>query len=141
MYIFFFSYFKINNGSQKINFSVPTGNFGDVFAGYIAKKMGLPINKLIVATNKNDILNVLTKQDMDEAYQIISGWNNYSPTPLISLNKLSKELNIKKIFYKKFLLTVCNALVDYFIFSPGVFFFLYYIFFLKKFKYHFIYSG
>ncbi len=43
--------------------------------------------------NKNDILNVLAKQDMDEAYQIISGWNNYSPTPLISLNKLSKELN------------------------------------------------
>ena len=53
---YFFSYFKVNNGSQKINFSVPTGNFGDVFAGYIAKKMGLPINKLIVATNKNDIL-------------------------------------------------------------------------------------
>jgi threonine synthase len=53
---YFFSYFKINNSSQKINFSVPTGNFGDVFAGYIAKKMGLPINKLIVATNKNDIL-------------------------------------------------------------------------------------
>ena len=53
---YFFSYFKINNDSQKINFSVPTGNFGDVFAGYIAKKMGLPINKLIVATNKNDIL-------------------------------------------------------------------------------------
>ena len=50
--------------------------------------------------NKNDILKVLAKQDMDEAYQIISGWNNYSPTPLISLNKLSKELNIKKIFYK-----------------------------------------
>jgi len=50
--------------------------------------------------NKNDILNVLTKQDMDEAYQIISGWNNYSPTPLISLNKLSKALNVKKIFYK-----------------------------------------
>ena len=53
---YFFSYFKINNGDQKINFSVPTGNFGDVFAGYVAKKMGLPINKLIVATNKNDIL-------------------------------------------------------------------------------------
>jgi threonine synthase len=53
---YFFSYFKINKGRQKINFSVPTGNFGDVFAGYIAKKMGLPINKLIVATNKNDIL-------------------------------------------------------------------------------------
>ncbi len=53
---YFFSYFQTQNGNQKINFSVPTGNFGDVFAGYIAKKMGLPINKLIVATNKNDIL-------------------------------------------------------------------------------------
>ena len=50
--------------------------------------------------NKNEILNVLSKKDMDEAYRIISVWNNYSPTPLISLNKLSKELNIKKIFYK-----------------------------------------
>jgi len=50
--------------------------------------------------NKYEILNALAKQDMDEAYQIISRWNNYSPTPLISLNKLSKELNIKKIFYK-----------------------------------------
>ena len=35
---------------------MPTGNFGDIYAGYIAKKMGLPINKLIIATNKNDIL-------------------------------------------------------------------------------------
>ena len=42
--------------STKVNFSVPTGNFGDVYAGYIAKKMGLPIDKLIVATNENDIL-------------------------------------------------------------------------------------
>ena len=36
---------------------VPTGNFGDVYAGYLAKKLGLPINKLIVATNQNDILH------------------------------------------------------------------------------------
>ena len=50
--------------------------------------------------NKNEILNVLAKQDMDEAYQTISQWDKYSPTPLISLNKLSKELNVKKIFYK-----------------------------------------
>ena len=50
---YFYSYFQI---SSKINFSVPTGNFGDVYAGYIAKKMGLPIDKLIVATNENDIL-------------------------------------------------------------------------------------
>ncbi len=53
---YFFSYFKIAQKGEKINFSVPTGNFGDVYAGYVAKKMGLPINKLIIATNKNDIL-------------------------------------------------------------------------------------
>ena len=41
---------------RKVSFSVPTGNFGDVFAGYAAKKMGVPIERLIVATNRNDIL-------------------------------------------------------------------------------------
>ena len=53
---YFFSYFKVVKETEKINFSVPTGNFGDIYAGYIAKKMGLPINKLIIATNSNDIL-------------------------------------------------------------------------------------
>ena len=53
---YFFSYFRVATKDEKINFSVPTGNFGDIYAGYIAKKMGLPINKLIIATNKNDIL-------------------------------------------------------------------------------------
>ena len=53
---YFFAYFKIAKEEKKINFSVPTGNFGDVYAGYVAKKMGLPINKLIIATNNNDIL-------------------------------------------------------------------------------------
>ncbi|HUD27840.1 MAG TPA: threonine synthase [Novosphingobium sp.] len=42
---------------RKVAFSVPTGNFGDVFAGYVAAQMGLPIEKLIVATNVNDILH------------------------------------------------------------------------------------
>jgi len=50
--------------------------------------------------SKSDILNVLTKRDIDEAYNIISSWDNYSPTPLISLNKLSKKLKLNKIFYK-----------------------------------------
>jgi threonine synthase len=39
-----------------VSFSVPTGNFGDVLAGYVAKRMGLPIDRLMVATNRNDIL-------------------------------------------------------------------------------------
>jgi threonine synthase len=54
---YFFSYFEVAKNNERLNYSVPTGNFGDVYAGYIAKKMGLPINKLIVATNSNDILN------------------------------------------------------------------------------------
>jgi threonine synthase len=53
---YFYAFFKIEEKEKKVNFSVPTGNFGDVYAGYISKRMGLPINKLIVATNRNDIL-------------------------------------------------------------------------------------
>ncbi len=51
---YFYAAFKFEK--KKVSFSVPTGNFGDVYAGYMAKKMGLPIDKLIVATNENDIL-------------------------------------------------------------------------------------
>ena len=47
---YFYAYFKVGNG-QSLSFSVPTGNFGDIYAGYLAKKLGLPIDKLIVATN------------------------------------------------------------------------------------------
>ena len=54
---YFYSYFLIEENNDPINFSVPTGNFGDVYAGYLAKKMGLPINKFVVATNQNDILH------------------------------------------------------------------------------------
>ena len=53
---YFYTYFQTQD-KRPINFSVPTGNFGDVYAGYLSKKMGLPINKFIVATNKNDILH------------------------------------------------------------------------------------
>jgi len=53
---YFYSYF-LSKTDQPINFSVPTGNFGDIYAGYLAKKLGLPINKLIVATNQNNILH------------------------------------------------------------------------------------
>jgi threonine synthase len=41
---------------QRVSFSVPTGNFGDIFAGFLAKRMGLPVDRLIIATNRNDIL-------------------------------------------------------------------------------------
>ena len=54
---YFYSYFLVEDKDRPLNFSVPTRNFGDVYAGYLAKKMGLPINKLVVATNQNDILH------------------------------------------------------------------------------------
>ena len=50
--------------------------------------------------NKNKILSSLSKKNIDEAYESISKWESYAPTPLIELNKLSKELNLNKIFYK-----------------------------------------
>ncbi len=53
---YFYAALQFGAPDRKVAFSVPTGNFGDVFAGYVAAKMGLPIEKLVVATNVNDIL-------------------------------------------------------------------------------------
>ena len=53
---YFASAFKVGAPEQSVAFSVPTGNFGNVFAGWVAKQMGLPIEKLIIASNRNDIL-------------------------------------------------------------------------------------
>ena len=50
--------------------------------------------------NRDQILSSLTSKDIDDAYNSISKWEGYSPTPLVKLNKLSKELNLKNIFYK-----------------------------------------
>ena len=54
---YFSSAVSLGAPDRKISYSVPTGNFGDIFAGYIAKRMGLPIDRLVVATNQNDILH------------------------------------------------------------------------------------
>jgi threonine synthase len=53
---YFTTALALGGPDRKISFTVPTGNFGDIFAGYVARQMGLPIDKLIVATNENDIL-------------------------------------------------------------------------------------
>ncbi len=53
---YFYAAVRLGAPGRRISFAVPTGNFGDVFAGYAAAQMGLPIGKLIVATNVNDIL-------------------------------------------------------------------------------------
>lgn len=59
---YFQTYFALTeNNSQKVSFAVPSGNFGNVCAGHIARQMGLPIAKLIVATNENDVLDEFFK--------------------------------------------------------------------------------
>ncbi|MGY0399556.1 MAG: threonine synthase [Ostreibacterium sp.] len=56
---YFKGYFSVKNDypNQSVSFCVPSGNFGNIYAGFIAKQMGLPIGKLIVATNENDVLD------------------------------------------------------------------------------------
>ncbi len=82
---YFYAYFKVENG-QPLSFSVPTGNFGDIYAGYLAKKLGLPIDKLIVATNKNDIL-----------HRAISG-GDYSQKKVEETNTPSMDIQIASNF-------------------------------------------
>ncbi len=56
---YFYAWGRMTGGNptRKVSFSVPTGNFGDIFAGYVALRMGLPVERLILATNRNDILS------------------------------------------------------------------------------------
>lgn len=76
---YFYAYFQLANQGHtgKINFSVPTGNFGDIFAGYLAQQMGLPINKLILATNEN---NILARFVNEGVYQPGDFKGTYSPS-------------------------------------------------------------
>ena len=109
---YFFSYFQICKLNEKINFSVPTGNFGDVYAGYLSKKMGLPIDKLIVATNQNDILHRAISKGKYESRSVVE---TLSPSMDIQVasnferliydvnaqsadktNKIMEEIKIKK---------------------------------------------
>ncbi|MEJ2419907.1 MAG: threonine synthase [Exilibacterium sp.] len=54
---YFYAALSLGAPHRPVTFSVPTGNFGDIFAGYLARQMGLPVDQLIVATNANDILH------------------------------------------------------------------------------------
>ena len=59
MVYYFYATFRVQDatGAARVRFAVPTGNFGDIFAGYLAARMGLPIGRLVLATNENDILS------------------------------------------------------------------------------------
>ncbi|MBF0350779.1 MAG: threonine synthase [SAR324 cluster bacterium] len=73
---YFYAYFRVvPRVGDPVNFSVPTGNFGDVLAGFYAKKMGLPIDKLIVATNQNDILYRLFTTGKYHTDTVVPTWS------------------------------------------------------------------
>jgi len=54
---YFYAAVAVGAPHREVAFSVPTGNFGDIFAGYLARQMGLPVKQLIIATNRNDVLH------------------------------------------------------------------------------------
>jgi len=65
---YFSASLAVGGPHRPVAFSVPTGNFGDIFAGYLAKQMGLPISQLVVATNRNDILHrAIAGNDMSKS--------------------------------------------------------------------------
>jgi len=77
---YFWAALSVGGPRRRVSFSVPTGNFGDIFAGYLAQKMGLPIDRLVIATNANDIL-----------HRCISG-NDHSKQALV--HSLSPSMDI-----------------------------------------------
>ena len=68
---YFYAALNLGGPDRPVAFSVPTGNFGDIFAGYLAHKMGLPIDQLIVATNENDILHRCLSQNRYEKHPLV----------------------------------------------------------------------
>lgn len=83
---YFTSAVSLGAPHRKVSFAVPTGNFGDVFAGYIAKRMGLPIDRLVVATNQNDIL-----------HRCLSG-GDYKPDGVIPSISPSMDIQVSSNF-------------------------------------------
>jgi threonine synthase len=76
----------LGSPQREVSFSVPTGNFGDVFAGFVALKMGLPVERLIIATNSNDIL----------ARTLATG--RYEPRPVIATASPSMDIQLSSNF-------------------------------------------
>lgn len=81
---YFHSYFQLikENPNAKVKFVVPSGNFGDILAGFFAREMGLPIEELVIATNENDILNRFLNTGV---YNKTPAHATYSPAMDISI--------------------------------------------------------
>ena len=92
---YFFASLKVNKFSEPLNFSVPTGNFGNVFACYAASKMGMPLSKIIVAVNNNNILDRFFKNN---DYSKIDVTETISPSMDISVAS-----NFERLLYDFYL--------------------------------------
>ena len=92
---YFKAYFAVTTSNdEKISFSVPSGNFGNICAGHIAREMGLPVDRLIVATNENDVLNDFFNQG---AYQPRPAEQTYvTSSPSMDISKAS---NFERFVY------------------------------------------
>jgi len=95
-------------GCREVSFSVPTGNFGDIFAGYVAKRMGLPIRKLILATNEN---NILTRFINQGDYSI--GAVRPTPSPSMDIQKASNFERYLFYLYQGDAAKVIQAMEDF----------------------------
>jgi len=85
---YFAGYFQVTqNNAQRVSFSVPSGNFGNVCAGHVARMMGLPIEKLVVATNENDVLDEFFRTGI---YRVRAGADTHeTSSPSMDISKAS----------------------------------------------------
>ena len=86
---YFYSSLNLGGPLRPMAYSVPTGNFGDIFAGYMAKKMGLPIEQLIIATNENDVLHRLMANNL---YKVESLKHTITPSMDIAVSSNFERL-------------------------------------------------
>lgn len=83
-----------SNNSEKVSFTVPSGNFGNICAGHIARQMGLPIAKLVVATNENDVLDEFFRTGIYRVRKSAETWHTTSPSM-----DISKASNFERFIY------------------------------------------
>jgi threonine synthase len=86
---YFTSAVVLGSPHRPVSFTVPTGNFGDILAGYIAKRMGLPVDRLVIATNENDIL---ARTLAEGAYQVRGVHATQSPSMDIQVSSNFERL-------------------------------------------------
>jgi threonine synthase len=92
---YFKGYFAVtSNNAQKVSYAVPSGNFGNVCAGHIARMMGLPIDKLVVATNENDVLDEFFKTGVYSPRGSAKTYHTSSPSM-----DISKASNFERFVY------------------------------------------